>query len=69
LAVLGIVGGTPASISAILELFGVYPQLSGWAFLLVFPEALWELLLGIWLTFKGFNPSPIIAGAGPLGQR
>ena len=26
------------------------------------PEFLWELGLGLWLTFKGCRPSPILAG-------
>jgi hypothetical protein len=26
------------------------------------PEFVWELALGIYLTFKGFKPSPIISG-------
>jgi hypothetical protein len=25
------------------------------------PEFLWELSFGIWLTVKGFKPSPILA--------
>jgi hypothetical protein len=25
------------------------------------PEFLWELSLGIYLTFKGFKPSPVLA--------
>ena len=25
------------------------------------PIALWEFSLGLWLTFKGFRPSPITA--------
>jgi hypothetical protein len=29
--------------------------------LLAMPIALWELSLGIWLTVKGFNPSPLTA--------
>ena len=61
MAVLGMVAGALASISAVLELFGVYSQTGRWAVLLVGLEALWELFLGIWFTFKGFNPSPILA--------
>jgi hypothetical protein len=25
------------------------------------PEFLWELSLGLWLTFKGFLPSPVLS--------
>jgi hypothetical protein len=61
MAVLGLAGGTLACASAIAELFGLYGQTSVWAGVVVFPEAAWEALLGIWLTFKGFKPSPVIA--------
>lgn len=61
IAVLGLAGGTLAFAAATAELFGVFPQVSGTAFILTFPEALFELLIGIWLTFKGFRPSPITA--------
>ena len=61
IAVLGLAGGTLAFAAATAELFGVFPQVSGTAFILTFPEALFEALLGIYLTFKGFRPSPITA--------
>ena len=61
MAVLGLAGGTLAFAAATAELFGLFPQVSGTAFIVTFPEALWELLLGIWLTVKGFRPSPIIS--------
>lgn len=61
IAVLGLAGGTLAFAAATAELFGVFPQVSGTAFILTFPEALFEFLLGIWLTFKGFLPSPVTA--------
>ncbi|HTR92323.1 MAG TPA: hypothetical protein VMI73_11335 [Trebonia sp.] len=35
--------------------------MSGAAFLLVLPEALFEFSIGSWLTVKGFRPSPITA--------
>jgi hypothetical protein len=31
------------------------------------PIALWELSLGLWMTFKGFKPSPITAGMTTAG--
>jgi hypothetical protein len=61
MAVLGLAGGTLAFAAATAELFGLFPQVSGTSFILTFPEALWEALLGIWLTVKGFRPSPIIS--------
>ena len=61
MAVLGLIGGTLASAAGTAELFGLWPQVSGPAFLLVLPEALFEALIGIYLTVKGFRPSPITA--------
>jgi hypothetical protein len=61
IAVLGLIGGTLAFTAGTLELFQVFPQVSGSAFILTFPEALFEAALGIWLTFKGFRPTPITA--------
>jgi hypothetical protein len=58
MAVLGLVGGSLAVASAIAELFGLYQQVSAAAGVVVFPEAAWEALLGIWLTVKGFRPTP-----------
>jgi hypothetical protein len=32
------------------------------------PKFVWELALGLYLTFKGFKPSPILSGnTGPAG--
>jgi hypothetical protein len=61
IAVLGLIGGTLALTAGTLELFQVFPQVSSSAFVLTFPEALFEAALGIWLTVKGFRPSPITA--------
>ena len=61
IAVLGLVGGTLAFAAGTAELFQVFPQVSATAFILTLPEALFEAAIGIWLTFKGFRPSPITA--------
>jgi hypothetical protein len=47
--------------AATAELFGLWSQTSGTGFILALPEALFEAAIGIWLTFKGFRPSPLIA--------
>jgi hypothetical protein len=60
LAVLGLVGGSLAVASAIAELFGLYQQVSALSVIVVFPEALFEAALGVWLIVKGFRPSRII---------
>ena len=43
-------------------LFGAYEQHSAVNFLFTLPEIVWEAALGIWLTVKGFRPSPILTG-------
>jgi hypothetical protein len=61
IAVLGLIGGTLAFAAGTAELFQLFPQVSAPAFILTLPEALFEAALGIWLTFKGFRPSPVTA--------
>ena len=60
LALLGIVGGCLAFATATAVLFGAYAQTSPQSFLFTLPEAIWELSIGLYLTFKGFKPSPIL---------
>src|SRR3954451_23999272 len=52
----GMVAGSLALLTALLVLFGAYDQLSGASGVLTFPEAAWELSLGIYLLAKGFRP-------------
>jgi hypothetical protein len=66
MAVLGMVGGTLAFATATAVLFGAYEQTSGASFLFTFPEIVWEAFLGIYLTFWGFRPSPILGDAPPV---
>lgn len=61
MAMLGLIGGPLAFITATAVLFGAYEQSSGPSFILTLPEALWELSLGIYLTVRGFRPSAILA--------
>jgi hypothetical protein len=59
---LGLIGAPLLIISTIAAFFGVIAQLSAWSAIATIPVALWELSLGVWMTFKGFKPSPITAG-------
>lgn len=59
IAVLGLIAGPLAIVAGIGELFQLFPQLSGTAGALTFPEALFEAVIGIWLTIKGFAPSAV----------
>jgi hypothetical protein len=57
---LGLVGAPILVASCVATLFGYVDQVSGIALLAALPVAVWEFSLGIWLTFKGFTPSPVI---------
>jgi hypothetical protein len=62
MAMIGLVGGPIAFLSATLVLFGAYEQTSGVSFLMTLPEIVWEASFGIYLTFKGFkSPRPVEA--------
>ncbi len=60
MAVLGLVGGPLICLSGILVLVGVFAEGGPAQAIATAPEFLWELSLGIWLTVKGFNASPIL---------
>jgi hypothetical protein len=61
MALFGIVGGPLLAASGILVLMGVIPQGSSVQGILTIPEIVWELFLGLWLTFKGFKSAPVSA--------
>ena len=62
MALFGVVGGPLLAGSGIAVLLGVIPQFSLLQGLATVPEVIWEAFLGLWLTFKGFSPSPITSG-------
>ena len=66
---LGLIGAPLLITSTIAAFFGVIAQLSAWSAIATVPVALWELSLGLWLTFKGFKPSAITAGMVAAGTR
>jgi hypothetical protein len=59
---LGLVGAPLLIASTIAAFSGVIAQISVWSAIATLPVALWELSLGLWLTFKGFKASPVTAG-------
>jgi hypothetical protein len=61
LALLGLIGGPVVVAAGIAVLFGVFKAGSAGQAIATIPEFFWELLLGIYLTVKGFKPSPITA--------
>ena len=58
---LGLIGGPLLISSALGQVLGVNEQYSAWSAIAVLPIFLWELFLGLWLTFKGFKESPVLA--------
>src|SRR5215213_5208901 len=61
LALLGLIGGPLLIVAFVAVLFGVFAQVSLPAAIATIPEFLWELSIGVYLTVKGFQPSPITA--------
>jgi hypothetical protein len=61
MALLGLIGGPLALAGGVLVLFGAIDNPSAPLLLITIPEALWEASLALYLTFKGFRPSPILA--------
>jgi hypothetical protein len=64
LPLVGLIGAPLLLASDAATLFGVIDRGSALSALLTLPIALWEFSLGVWLTVKGFKPSPITAGMG-----
>ena len=56
---LGLIGGPLLIASALGQVIGINEQYSAWSAIAVLPIFLWELLLGLWLVFKGFRSTPI----------
>jgi hypothetical protein len=62
MALFGVIGGPLLAISGAAVLMGVIPQGSPVQSVMTVPEIIWELYLGLWLTFKGFNAAaPVLA--------
>ena len=61
MAMLGLIAGALLCASGIAMLFGVLELGSVAQTLAGMPEFFWELSLGIYLTVKGFRPSPILS--------
>jgi hypothetical protein len=68
LAILGLITGPVLWAAGIAMLFDVIEPGSAPQVIASAPEFVWELALGLYLTFKGFKPSPILSGnTGPAG--
>ena len=68
MAVLGLVGGPLIIISGTLTMFGLAKAGGSFQGLATIPEAVWELLLGIYPLVWGFNrAAPILRGSNQRG--
>jgi len=62
LPVLALIGAPLLLAGDLAVLFDLIGRTSTPALVSALPIALWEFSLGVWLTVKGFNRSPILAG-------
>jgi hypothetical protein len=63
MAMLGLIAGPLIILSGIGVLFDVFDEGGTVQAIATIPEFIWELSFGLYLTVKGFKPSPITAGA------
>jgi hypothetical protein len=61
LSILGLVGGPVLLAAGVFVLFGVIEVASTPQVIATIPEFFWELLLGVWLLVKGFDPAAVAA--------
>ena len=67
LALLGLIGGPLIVASGVAVMFDAIDAGSTTQAIATVPEFLWELGLGLYLTFRGFRPSPILSSSPPGG--
>lgn len=63
MALLGLIGGPLAFVGGIFVLFGAFDNPSPALFAFTIIEIVWEASLGIYLTVKGYRPSPLLTEA------
>jgi Domain of unknown function (DUF4386) len=61
MAMIGLIGGPSLILAFVLVLFGVIEAGSAWQFLFSVPEMVWEAVLPIYLLWKGFKSTAVIA--------
>jgi hypothetical protein len=59
---MGLIGAPFLFVADLATLFGHNTQTSAASFFLTLPVAAWELSVGLYMTIKGFRPSPILPG-------
>ncbi|WP_373233541.1 DUF4386 domain-containing protein [Cohnella sp.] len=55
IALMGMTGSAMILLAALLEMFGVIDQVSGWGILLALPIFATEMTLAVWLLMRGFR--------------
>jgi len=63
--IIGLVGGPLILLSDAVTIFGGWDQISAPALLFGLPVGVFELSVGVWLTFKGFRPAALAALDAP----
>jgi hypothetical protein len=67
---LGLIGAPLLLASTLGTMFGVNTTQSAFTGIATMPIFFWELSVGLWMTFKGFNPSaPVLAAEGAAEVR
>ena len=61
---IGLVGGVLMTSSVIGQILGINEKISVWSLIALLPIFLWELSLGLWMTFKGFRQGSAADGRG-----
>jgi hypothetical protein len=61
--ILGLIGAPLLISAAVGRMFGVNGETSVWSAIGLLPIFVWELSIGLWMTFKGFDPSVPVAQA------
>jgi hypothetical protein len=62
--------GAPLLLTAMLAtFFGAIDQVSSVSGILTLPVAAWEFSVGLWMTFKGFTPSPVLPTIDPADTK
>lgn len=66
MALLGLIGGPLAFVGGVFVLFGAIEDPSAALFAFTVVEIAWEASLAIYLTVKGYRPSPLLAEPRPV---
>lgn len=65
---IGLIGAPIILLSGTATIFGLWAQVSAAGALCGLPIAACEFSLGVWLTVKGFKPTPLTSGSAPSNR-